>query len=150
MNDKIQVVIVGETWTHELTFRYFKKNVVEQLKADFALCVGDSVRETPNPFYSLAKYVWKFNQTEERAAAFGELAPKADWRTMVEVNDYWFGVIAHPDKARINIFFPSCCAGRSPKPASSATKSWCCMRCSTASWRCRGRRSRMPSRWRRA
>lgn len=110
MAAKTLVVIMGETRAHELTFPHFKKNVIQQLDADLALCIGDNHRETPNEFYSLAKHIWKFKETGDWEAAFDKFAPDVNWRALVEVNDYWFGVIADPNRPYtgtgcINIFF---------------------------------------------
>ena len=53
------IVVLGETRAHELTFALFKKNLMDRLDADVALCVGDNPRETHKSFYDHAKYVWK-------------------------------------------------------------------------------------------
>jgi hypothetical protein len=96
MAAKVLIVLLAETRAHELTFDLFKKNLMGPLNADLALCVGDNPRETPNDFYSLAKYVWKFKEPNDWAIAFDEYAGGANWRCLLEVRDQWLGGVKHP------------------------------------------------------
>lgn len=107
---KTLVVILAETRASDLTFGLFKQNVLDALEADLALCVGDNARESPNDFYSHAKYVWKYNEPEDWSTAYDEYAQGRNWRCLLELEDQWLGGIAHPvmqhpGSAGILIFF---------------------------------------------
>jgi len=52
-------IVLAETRGHEVTFGSFKRNVLDPLDSDLALCVGDNIRENVNnEFYQLAKFKW--------------------------------------------------------------------------------------------
>ena len=92
---------MAETRAHELTFTAFKENLLDRLGADLALCVGDGPRETPNPFYEHAKYVWKFAESkmaghEDWSAAMDEFAEGRNWRCLLEVPDSWISGVRDP------------------------------------------------------
>jgi hypothetical protein len=90
------IVVLGETRAHELTFALFKKNLMDRLGADLALCVGDNARETHNVFYDHAKYVWKYKDPEDWGDAYREFAPGKNVQALLELPDQWFGGIRHP------------------------------------------------------
>jgi hypothetical protein len=90
------IVVLGETRAHELTFALFKQNLMDRLDADLALCVGDNARETHNPFYDHAKYVWKYKDPEDWADAYKEFAPGKNVYALLDLPDQWFGGIRHP------------------------------------------------------
>ncbi len=90
------IVVLGETRAHELTFTLFKKNLMDRLNADLALCVGDNPRETPNPFYDHARYVWKYKDPADWADSYKELAPGKNVYALLDLPDQWFGGIRHP------------------------------------------------------
>lgn len=101
MTNRVLVVALAETRAHELTFDAFKRNLLDRLGADLALCVGDGPREVPNPFYEHAKYVWKFAESrlagaEDWSAALDELAGGRDWRCLLEVPDTWMSGVKDP------------------------------------------------------
>ena len=109
MASRTLVIVLAETRASELTFPSFKQNVLDALGADLALCIGDNARETPNAFYSHAKYIWKYNEPEAWATAFDSYANGRDWRCLLELQDQWLGGIKHPlqhpGSAGILIFF---------------------------------------------
>jgi hypothetical protein len=91
---RVLVVIMSETREHEVTFPAFKKNLLDRLGADLALCVGDGPRETPNPFYEHAKYVWVYPESrlaghEDWSAGMDELAEGRNWRCLADIPDSW-------------------------------------------------------------
>ena len=90
------IVVLGETRAHELTFPMFKTNLMDRLDADLALCVGDNARETHNPFYDHAKYVWKYKDPGDWADAYKEFAPGKNVYALLDLPDQWFGGIRHP------------------------------------------------------
>jgi hypothetical protein len=110
MGNKVLVVVLAETRAHEITFPLFKENFLDRLGADLALCVGDNPRETPNPFYSEAKYVWQYKEPDDFTLAFDAHAEGRDWRCLLEVRDQWLGgikhpTLQHPGSAGILLFF---------------------------------------------
>jgi hypothetical protein len=93
---RVLVVIVAETRASALTFDLFRRNVLEPLNADLALCVGDNQREVPNPFYDAAKYVWVARESGDWANGFDQLANGSDWRYLLQIKGNWLGGIKHP------------------------------------------------------
>lgn len=101
MTSRVLVIVLAETRAHELTFDAFKKNLLDRLGADLALCVGDGPRETDNPFHEHAKYVWRFAESklagaEDWSAAFDQLAEGRNWRSLLEIPDSWMSGIKDP------------------------------------------------------
>ena len=63
---KTLVIILSETRASELTFDNFKKNVIDELKADLCLCIGVKDNyDYNNPFYKLAKYKFTYIESED-------------------------------------------------------------------------------------
>jgi len=68
---KTLVIILSETRAHELTFDSFKKNVIDELNADLCLCIGVKPDyDYTNPFYSLAKYKFVYDEPSDFGEAF--------------------------------------------------------------------------------
>ena len=68
---KILVIILSETRASELTFDNFKKNVIDELKADLCLCIGiNPGYDYNNPFYKLAKYKFTYDEPDDFGDAF--------------------------------------------------------------------------------
>lgn len=108
------VIILAETRAYELTFDLFKENLLDALGADLALCVADNERECPsNPFYTHARYVWRYPEPPEWGAAFDYaqqvVGSDADWRQLLQIKDQWLGGVedpeAHPGSGAILLFF---------------------------------------------
>lgn len=95
------IVLLNETRAHELTFTLFKKNLMDRLGADLALCVGDNPRETHNVFYDHATYVWKYKDPEDWGEAFDAFAGGRNVRALLELPDQWFGGIRHPARPEL-------------------------------------------------
>jgi hypothetical protein len=72
--EKTLVIILGETRAHELTFENIKTNLLDELDADLALCIGikPTQYDYNNPFYKLAKYHFLYEEPEDNnyACAF--------------------------------------------------------------------------------
>lgn len=110
MTKRVLAIILAETRASELTFELFRKNLLEPLKADLALCVGDGKNETPNPFYEAAKHVWVAREPKDWADGFDELAGHGNWRELLHVHGSWLGGIKHATlqqtgSGAIQIFF---------------------------------------------
>ena len=69
--NKTLVIILSETRAHELTFNNFKKNVIDELRADLCLCIGIKADyDYNNPFYKLAKYKFTCPEPPDYGWAF--------------------------------------------------------------------------------
>lgn len=121
-NKKTLVIVLGETRAHELTFNSFKMNVIDVLNADLCLCIG--VKEDydySNPFYTLAKYKFLYDEPEDYSTAFDyatEIIIKnnnyksshLNWREFLKIKDQFLGGIKdshnqHPGSGGILIFY---------------------------------------------
>ena len=68
---KTLVIILSETRASELTFDNFKKNVIDELNADLCICIGvKQDYDYNNPFYTLAKYKFTYNEPLDFGDAF--------------------------------------------------------------------------------
>lgn len=68
---KTLVVVLSETRASELTFANFKRNVIDELKADLCVCIGVKTDyDYENPFYKLAKYRFIYDEPEDFGDAF--------------------------------------------------------------------------------
>ncbi len=108
------VCILAETRAHELTWTNFRTNVLEQLNADLAVCIGVNSQYDPsNPYFHNAKYRWTIPEFEDYGAAFDFAARHypgtGNWRILIDIRDQWLGGIkahnAHPGSGGILIFF---------------------------------------------
>lgn len=108
------VCILAETRAHELTWTNFRTNVLEQLNADLAVCIGVNSQYDPsNPYFHNAKYRWTIPEFDDYGAAFDFAARHypgtGDWRILLDIRDQWLGGIkapnAHPGSGGILIFF---------------------------------------------
>ncbi len=107
---KTIVIILSETRASELTFDSFKKNVIDELKADLCLCIGvKSDYDYNNPFYNLAKYKFTYNEPDDFGDAF-EYAyniisqNKPKYECLHNVNAL-YGKIKNPLQSTNNITF---------------------------------------------
>lgn len=110
MMSKTIVIILSETRASELTFDSFKKNVIDELKADLCLCIGvKSDYDYNNPFYNLAKYKFTYNEPDDFGDAF-EYAyniisqNKPKYECLHNVNAL-YGKIKNPLQSTNNITF---------------------------------------------
>jgi hypothetical protein len=112
--ERVLVCILGETRAHALTWENFERNVLVELSADLAICIGlPKQYDTANPFYQSAKYRWTIPEFDDWGDAF-DLAARAsnlppDWRRLLRIRHQWLGGIkgpgAHPGSAGILLFF---------------------------------------------
>ena len=94
------VIILCETRAFRLCQDNFKKNVLDQMNCDLALCVGinKTTEKTDNKYYSYAKYIWETEDPEDCGHVYDEIRiaeggdPK--WIKLLEVrNDMNLGGI---------------------------------------------------------
>jgi len=111
---KTLTIVLCETRESELTFDLFKKNLLEVLQSDLALCVAINKRENvENPFYKNAKYVWTYEEPEDWGEAFDYAQQingySGNWRKLLKIKDQWLGGVKgkdeHPGSASIVLFF---------------------------------------------
>jgi len=113
---KVLVCIMAQVRTAELTWNSFKKHVKDQLDADLALCIGDSIPRSSgeiisneysedNGYFHEAKYVWRYNEPKEWELAFDEMTC-GEWRHFIEIPGNWLGPTkTHKGSGGINTFF---------------------------------------------
>jgi hypothetical protein len=117
--ERVLVCVLAQTRAHQLTWPYFKKNVLDELGGDLALCIGvGDDYDYGNPFWQHAKYRWTSPEYEDFGDAFdlaqsclahGKSPITFDWRNIMAIKDQWLGGIkgpeAHPGSAGILIYF---------------------------------------------
>jgi len=92
------VAVVGTTRAWELTWESFASNLLDELGADLALCVGDRDR-APNPFYERAKFIWSVHQPDDWADAYDRAVGDSSWRSLLRPGDHLLGGVSsteHP------------------------------------------------------
>lgn len=102
--ERALVVIIAETRAHEFTYDLFKKNLIDALNADLALCVGKNKWEdTRNPFYQLAKYIWTYDEPEDWGSALDAAQATdhcvGDWRRLLKLDGILMGGV-HGEQGR--------------------------------------------------
>jgi hypothetical protein len=117
--ERVLVCVLAQTRAHQLTWRNFKKHVLDELGGDLALCIGvDDTYDYGNPFWQHARFRWTSPEYDDFGDAF-DLAQRHlgqekwpitfDWRELMLVKDQWLGGIkgrdAHPGSAAILIYF---------------------------------------------
>ena len=92
--ERVLVAVVAETRAWELTAESFFSNVLDELDADLALCVGD--HESPNPLYERAKFVWRAQEPEDWGELYDRKAGGSRWRMLLTPGAQLFGPIEDP------------------------------------------------------
>ncbi len=111
---KTLVVILGQVRADRLTWDSFKKNVLDILDADLALCIGESPENTDaNLYWAHAKYRWVVPEYDDFGDGFDQvqrdrLGKNTEWRQVLTVPDQWLGGIKgkneHPGSAGILVY----------------------------------------------
>jgi hypothetical protein len=96
---RVLVAVVAETRAWELTAESFMSNVLDELHADLALCVGD--HEEPNPLYDRARFVWRSPEPEDWGEFYDMVAGGPNWRVLLEPGGQLLGGIEDPDRQGI-------------------------------------------------
>lgn len=105
------VIVLAETRAHSLTYERFKRNVLDVLQADLAVCVKqEKAATTKDPFRANAKFIWEYDEPSDFGKAFDEAAEGLHWRVVLRLKDQLFGGIRnpanqHPGSAGILIFY---------------------------------------------
>ena len=105
--EKTLVCVICKTRAHQLTFRNFKRQVLDELNGDLALALTiDENYDYNNPFWQHAKYRWTAPDFSDYGEAFDQAqrclcqehnVPAPDWRSMLRVKGTWQGRIQSPD-----------------------------------------------------
>ncbi|MFT7364595.1 MAG: hypothetical protein ACI9UV_002805 [Algoriphagus sp.] len=112
---RILIVILGQARASRLTWDSFKINVLDELNADLALCIGESPENNlENPYWAHAKYRWVLPEYEDFGDGFDQIQKNRtgkvnDWREVLKIKDQWLGGIKgkeeHPGSAGILVYF---------------------------------------------
>jgi hypothetical protein len=108
------VCVMAESRAHSLTWKKFRANLLDHLKADLAVCI-----ETPetydysNPFWTHAKFRWTTIPYKDWGDAFDlaqkDLGSSEDWRVLLKVGNQWLGGVrgdgSHPGRTGILLYF---------------------------------------------
>jgi hypothetical protein len=117
--ERVLVCVLAQTRAHQLTWVNFKRNLLEELDADLALCIGVTEDyDYSNPFWQHAKYRWATPEYDDFGGGFDRaqrwFMPDPpldipDWRSLLDVKGHWLGGIkgegAQPGAAGILIFY---------------------------------------------
>lgn len=111
---KTLVVILGQARADRLTWDSFKKNVLDILDADLALCIGESPENTDaNQFWAHASHRWVVPEYDDFGEGFDQVqrdrgGEDLEWRQVLTVPDQWLGGIKgenkHPGSAGILVY----------------------------------------------
>ena len=97
---KTLVIIICETRAHGVTSDLFKRNVLDIIPADLALCVRSNEQheqhEQHNKFYDLAKYVWPVKEPDNWTDAYKSVAKELNvdenaWLKASAIGEMWLG-----------------------------------------------------------
>ena len=124
--NKTLVIILAETRASEITYENIKANLIDQLQADLAVCIGKKANtfthDSEEKFVKNARYKFFFDEPEDFALAFDYAAEQIQkkysldgnrirpWRDYLKIKDQFMGGIKdpsdeHPGSAGILIFF---------------------------------------------
>lgn len=100
---KCLVIVICQTRAHKTVWESFRRNVLQTLPADLALCVSKS--SSTDEFRKNAKYVWEYDDYVNWANAYDaihrEIGSTEDWRQILDVDpgrdSCLFGGIRHPN-----------------------------------------------------
>jgi hypothetical protein len=99
-SDRVLVVVLGQTRAWELTVERFMANVLDELRADLALC-GGARDERENPFYERAQFVWRMPEPDDWADVFDGAVGKSSWRALCELDANFLGGVEDSDHPQV-------------------------------------------------
>lgn len=115
MDQKTLVIILGQARADKLTWSSFKRNVLDELDADLALCIGVSPENNhQNYYWKNAKYKWTVPEYDDFGDGFDHIqldryGKTTNWREILKVKDQWLGGIKgegeQPGSAGLLIYF---------------------------------------------
>lgn len=102
--ERTLVIILAETRAYEYAYESFKRNLLDSLDADLALCVAKNEWEnTENPYYKAAKYVWTYDEPDDWGKAYDQAQQSegfsGDWRILLQLDGILMGGV-HDENGR--------------------------------------------------
>jgi hypothetical protein len=99
MGTKALVVMLGQLRADKLTWESTKRNLLDELEADLAVCApADSAFRFDNAFFREAKYKWIAPSFQDNAEVFDQIQAMIggdeDWRTICQITGNWLGGIS--------------------------------------------------------
>ena len=96
MSERTLVCVLGQTRAHELTWDNFETNVLQELNAELAICVGyDETYDRCNPFYRRARHRWFLQEPEDFGTEIDRVCLSLGlpllWRKLIQVGDGLLG-----------------------------------------------------------
>ena len=119
-SEKCLIIILGQTRAHEKTFQNIKYNLIDRLKADVCICIGEEKSAPPSPFHNIAKYNFTITEPDDWGKNFDYMYEQIvskypnktnirPWRDLFKIHNQWLGGIPdehqQPGSAGILIFF---------------------------------------------
>lgn len=115
MKQKTLVIVLGQARADKLTWASFKSNLLDELDADLALCIGDSPdNNDQNQYWANAIFRWTVPEYEDFGDGFDHIqldryGKITNWREILKVKDQWLGGIKgegeQPGSAGLLIYF---------------------------------------------
>lgn len=119
ISERTLVCILAKTRAHDVTFRSFKKFVLDELDADLALALTiDERYDYENPFWQHARYRWTAPDYSDFGDGFDIAQAKLckmkgvdspDWRSLLRLPGSWAGRIKDAEpRASASAILPFC------------------------------------------
>jgi cephalosporin hydroxylase len=111
LSERVLVCIIGQTRAHEFTWESFRANVLAELGADLAICIGyDEDYDVSNPFFQHAKYRFllpeqnDFGVELDRISLASGILPR--WHKLLEIGGQFLGgVQGTPGSGALQMIF---------------------------------------------
>jgi hypothetical protein len=95
---KTLVCVIGQIRVPEITWKNFKRCVLDVFDADLAVCLNNSDKD--NKFVSSAKYVFDYKNTSGCwASSFDKMNP--GWRKLIDIPGDWISPIKEPIERKL-------------------------------------------------
>lgn len=99
---KCLVIVICQTRAYKSVWDSFKKNVLDELNADLALCVSETGMS--DSFREHAKYIWEYQDPTDWGEAYNNISKELNinkpWRQILDIDkgrdSCLFGGIKHP------------------------------------------------------
>lgn len=85
--------MIGQTRATEITADHFRRNLLDPLGADLALCV--KAGEPENPLHEWARFTSSFEESGDWEATYDQVAGRRDWRELLGISDFFLDAIPH-------------------------------------------------------
>ena len=97
MSERVLVCILAQTRAHQLTWANFEKNVLGELNADLAVCIGvDQQYDYDNPYFKNARFRCIIPESADYAAEIDRisvsLGHRTDWRGLLKLCEDYYSI----------------------------------------------------------